>query len=91
MKQLFYSIEVRDKEGKLYKTSKGQKVKGFKFEEATNEEFIELTCIQTFLDYQAICKEGSQIDITVSCFNSFSMTYSVLYSFYGAENKFIKH
>ena len=32
MKQLFYSIEVRDKEGKLYKTESGGKVHHFKFE-----------------------------------------------------------
>ena len=93
MKQLFYSIEVRDKEGKLYTTkSSGRKIKGFKFEDKEQDEnLIHFICKETFEEYQAICKEGSQINITVSYFNSFSSSYSLLYSFYGAENKFIKH
>lgn len=92
MKQLFYSIEVRDKEGKLYKTESGAKVLNFKFEDnKTDVEIVEAICRKEFDNYQAICKEGSQIDITVSYFNSFSKTYSVLYSFYGENKRFIKH
>ncbi len=93
MKQLFYSIEVRDKEGKLYKNSNGNIVTNtFKFEDTEQDEnLVHLICKHTFENYQAICKEGSQINITVSYFNSFSSSYSLLYSFYGAENKFVKH
>lgn len=92
MKQLFYSIEVRDKEGKRYKDSEGHSIQDFKFEEQERDEtLVSIICTHTFEKYQAICKEGSQINITVSYFNSFSSSYSLLYSFYGAENKFIKH
>ena len=92
MKQLFYSIEVRDKEGKLYKNSNGNNICSFDFEsEDKNESSVKSICERAFRNYQAICKEGSQINITVSYFNSFSNSYSLLYSFYGAENKFIKH
>ena len=93
MKKLHYTVEVRDKEGKLYTTkSSERKIKGFKFEDKEQDEnLVHFICKETFEAYQAICKEGSQINITVSYFNSFSSSYSLLYSFYGAENKFIKH
>lgn len=92
MKTLFYSIEIRDKEGKRYKDKRGYTVQDFKFEDTEQDEnLVHLICKHAFENYQAICKEGSQINITVSYFNSFSSSYSLLYSFYGAENKFIKH
>lgn len=92
MKQLFYSIEVRDKEGKLYKTESGGKVHHFKFELVGNEEnIIKAVCKETFEEYQAICKEGSQINIDVRYHNVFTKTYPLLYSFYGENQKFIKH
>jgi len=92
MKQLFYSIEVRDKEGKLYKNSKYLKVLSFEFEDTEQDEnLVNLICQHTFADYQAICKEGSQINITVRYFNNFTRNYPLLYSFYGENKKFIKH
>ena len=42
-------------------------------------------------DFKAICKEGSKIDIEVRSYNKFSQSYMLLFSFYGAENRFIKH
>ena len=93
MKQLFYSIEVRDKEGKLYTTkSSGRKIKGFKFEDKEQDEnLIHFICKETFEEYQAICKEGSQINIDVRYHNVFTKTYPLLYSFYGENQKFVKH
>ena len=92
MKQLFYSIEVRDKEGKLYKTESGAKIIDFKFEDnRTDVEIVEAVCRKEFDNYLAVCKEGSQINIEVRYHNVFTKTYPLLYSFYGAENKFIKH
>ncbi len=92
MKKLFYSIEVRNKDSKPYKTSTGQKVIDFTFEDdISNEPFVEVICRNEFAKYQAVCKEGSLIDIEVRLIDEISNTYSVLYSFYGAENKFVKH
>lgn len=93
MKTLRYNIEIRDKDDKLYLTSTGAKVRNAFFFEETNsdETLIHLTCIHTFESYKAICKEGSEINIEVSYHDSISNTSPVLYSFYGAENKFIKH
>ena len=91
MSTLYYSVTVRDKDGKLYKNNVGQKVLDFRFEDNTHEDFVELVCRQTYLDYKAICKEGSIIDIEVRSFNTSTKTYSLLYSFYGAENRFIRY
>jgi len=87
-----YEIEIRDKNGKLYFTSKGNKVIEFFFEdEETDENLIHLICQHTFLNYEAVCKEGSTVDIEVRYFDEISKTYSTLYSYYGAEKRFIKH
>jgi len=88
-----YNITVRDKDGKLYTNSNGNKVTNyFGFEDSTEDEnLVHLICIHTADSYKAICKEGSKIDIKVSYFSEISNSYSVLYSFYGVENKFIKH
>lgn len=92
MKKLHFSVIIRDKEGKLYKNSRGLNVTSFHFEEDERDaDRVERKCKSEFLDYQAICKEGSQIDIEVRYFNELSRTYPLLYSFYGAENKLIKH
>lgn len=92
MKKLYYTVEVRDKEGKLYKDSRGFKVTGFNFQDDEQDEnLIHLICQHTFRDYQAVCKEDSGINIDVRYFHEITKTYPLLYSFYGAENKFIKH
>lgn len=89
-----YNVELRDKDGKLYIGSKGNKLTSntFRFTDNTdNENLIELICRDTFDNYKAICKEGTNINIDVMVFNTISNTFMLLYSFYGAENKFIKH
>ena len=92
MKQLFYSIEVRDKEGKLYTNSLGNKVIPFRLEDKEVEcNKVQSICEELYSDYQAVCKEGSQINIDVRYHNVFTKTYSLLYSFYGENQKFIKH
>ncbi len=92
MKKLHYCITVRDKNGKLYETDKGYGVQDFRFEDKeTDEKFVRLICLDTFENYKAICKEGSDIEIEVRYFNEIANTYAVLYTFYGATNKFIKH
>jgi len=92
MKKLHYRIEIRDCNGKPYKTDKGSKILSFDFTgEEEDETIIHLICQRTFEDYKAVCKENSQINIEVTYFNDISKTFCCLYSFYGGENKFIKH
>jgi len=92
MRKLFYEIEVRDRYGYLYKKEDGHKVTSFKFEEKEQDEnLIHLVCQHQYNKYKAVCKEGSLIEITVRYHNTLVGVYSLLYSFYGAENKFIKH
>jgi len=89
-----YNIELRDKDGKFYLDSKGNKLtlNTFRFVDHTNNEnLIELICRDTFDNYKAICKEGTDINIEIRVFNKISNSFMLLYSFYGAENKFIKH
>jgi hypothetical protein len=92
MSKLHYTVEVRDKDFKLYKTESGSKVFPFTFEDnRTDVEIVEAICRKEFDSYKAVCKEGSEINIEVRYFNDDTKTYPLLYSFYGAENKFIKH
>lgn len=92
MKKLHYTVEVRDKDFKLYKDSRGLNVMGFTFEEEEQDEnLVHLICQYNFKKYQAVCKEGSDINIEVRYFNEITKTYPLLYSFYGGENKFIEH
>lgn len=93
MKKLHYTVEVRDKDFKFYRTENtGRKVIKFEFEDTEQDEnLVNLICQHTFRDYQAVCKEGSDINIEVRYFNESTKTYPLLYSFYGEENKFIKH
>lgn len=89
---LKYDIEITDSKGKLYKTCKGKSATKFTFtDDSENEDVINLICQYTYDDYKAVCKKGSQINIEVKSFNTISNTFMVLYSFYGDENKFVKH
>lgn len=89
----YYNIELRDKHGNLYVNESGSKLASntFQFTDKTQESFIELVCQRTAENYKTVCKEGTEVNIEVLTFDSISYTYSVAYSFYGAENKFIKH
>jgi len=92
MEKLFYSVELRDKDGKLYKNSKGFNVQPFKFEDTEKDEnFVHLICQHTFADYKAVCKEGTDVNIEVRTYSDLTKTYPIAYSFYSAENKFVKH
>lgn len=88
---MLYTIEVRDKNNKLYKDKNGKRVIKFSFEDSeTNESLIHLICEDTFNKYNALT--GSKnIYINVSELSNLTGTYSSRYSFYGAEKRFVKH
>jgi hypothetical protein len=84
----YYSIEIRNKNSKLYKTEDGKKVISFNFtDENDKKETILFICKIEYQKYKAICKKGSVITIEVSYLDNISGTYSTLYSFDGKEFK----
>ena len=92
MERLYYVVLITDSEGRHYKRSDNSKVTRINFDEVERTETVVKTiCEQTYLDYQAICKEGSKINISVLVKNDISKTFTPVYSFYGQEDKFIKH
>lgn len=93
MKTLYYyDIELRDKDGKLYESSRGKITsRTFQFTDETQEEFIHLVCQRTAENYKAVCKEGTDVNIEVRTYSDLTKTYPIVYSFYGAENKFVKY
>lgn len=95
MKRLFYyEVELRDNKGKLYVNPLNQNKitsRAFQFTDETQEGFVHLVCQNTYENYKAVCKEGTKINIEVRTFNSLTKTYPVAYSFYGNEQKFVKH
>lgn len=89
-----YKIDLRDKNGKLYRDTNGIIVTGndLNFERnVKKEKAIQDICADTAFIYEAIAKEGTDITIEVSHLNEISQTYMVLYSYYHTERKFVKH
>lgn len=89
--KLIYSVEVRDKNDKLFINSAGNKVRPFKFEdEEQDENFVALICYDTFTQYKAI-SGSDNINISVQVRNSLTGSYMTLYSYDGRTGKFTKH
>jgi hypothetical protein len=93
MRKLFIDVQIRDAKGKLYKDRDGNPIARIAKLEINNngEEMIKSFCQQTSKNFEAISKEGSKVHIDVMYYDSISDTYPIIYSFYGAENKFVKH
>jgi len=89
----YYDIELRDKDDKLYVNPRGNNMvsRTFQFTDDTQEEFIHLVCQRTAENYKTVCKEGTEVNIEVRTLDKISNTYPTAYSFYSAENRFVKH
>ena len=92
-KELILTVEVRDKDGKLYKDMNGNNITSVCDVEGSNfgEELTQFACENIVEKFEAFCKEGSKINIEVRYFDSITKTYPLLYSYYGAEKRFIKY
>lgn len=94
MKKIVFYVNVRDKEGNRYKDSEDNKILEFKFceefNDGVNDSFFERECRRYHRRFKAISPE-SDISIDVRDYNSLTQTWPSLYSFYGAENRFVKH
>lgn len=91
---LYYDIELRDKDGNLYRTTTGRKLTmgSFKFTDSNdNESIVFLICKNTAENYEAVCKEGTEVNIDVRTYNGITKTYPIAYSYYGKEKRFVKH
>jgi len=88
--KFYFTIEVRDENGKLLLDSEGNKQISLDYEVAMLESNMEneltrlANKLKTFMP-------NRQISIEVSVFNSISRTYMTMYSYYVNENRFIKH
>lgn len=93
MRKLYLDVQVRDSLGKLYKNKDGNNVAKLAQLQCSDygDDITQLTCENISKNFEAVCKEGSQIYIDVMYHDSISDTYPIIYSFYGAENKFVKH
>ena len=88
--KFYFTIEVRDENGKLLLDSEGNKQISLDYEVAMLESNMEneltrlANKLKTFMP-------NREIEINVSVFNSISRTYMTMYSYYVNENRFIKH
>jgi hypothetical protein len=88
--KFYFTIEVRDKNGKLLLDSEGNKQISLDYEVAMLKSNMEneltrlANKLKTFMP-------NREIEIDVSVFNSISRTYMTMYSYYVNENRFIKH
>jgi len=94
MRKILFYVDVLDKEGNRYRDSEFKKVLEFEFREEFNDgagdDTFERECRRYYRRFKAISPE-SNISVEVRDYNSFTQTWPLLYSFYGAENRFVKH
>ena len=92
-KELIITVEVRDKDGKLYKDVGDNPI--VNVFQATCKDYGEgltqIACEHLVKKFEAVCKEGSKINIEIRYLDEVTNTYPLLYSYYGAEKRFIKH
>lgn len=93
MDKIYFAVEVRDAEGNLYLDEDGSRLTSIEMFETGDYGFdiMGIACEGIVKKFKAICKEGSKINIHISYKDSISSTYTTLYSYYGAEKRFIKH
>jgi hypothetical protein len=93
MKKLGFRVEIRDKDGNLYKDSEGNSITSVCDLDVADygEDLTQFFCENIVKKFEAFCKEGSKINIEVSYFDEISGGYPSLYSYYGAEKRFVKH
>ena len=82
------------KEYNLYKSKKGSPISkhNFSFEDDEREEnLIHFICQSEAEHYEIVCKEGTDITVEVSDYDSIYDIWMVLYSYYYSEKRFVKH
>jgi len=85
-------IKVRDKNGKIFRNEKGVKATSIDVE-ATVYTWVNLEWILKNLcrNIKTISPKGSDVNLSANIYNSISQTWMNMASYYGNENRFIKH
>jgi len=88
-----YEIEVRIRKssGMIPRDSDGNNIPSIKFTKTINPLFLDTMLKRIFKDFQAITPEGAYIDIEAYLPNSISGTWMNMASFYGSNQRFVKH
>jgi hypothetical protein len=88
-----YQVEVRirKKGGLTPIDSDGNKVTDIKLEKTINPLFLDTMLKRIHKDFEAITSEGSDINIEAYLPNSISNTWMNMASYYGSEERFVKH
>ena len=84
------TVEVKDSNGNVFINEKGNKVHDFQFELSFSKDNAE-RFIRDLANRLKVFMPTNQIDISARWFSNISETYMLMYSFYGDEDRFIKH
>lgn len=85
------NVEIRDKNHKMFQYPTGGGVGDLKFLwEVRDEKHLE-HLMQDMHKKLSIIMPENKINIEALVFNSISDTYMVMYSYYGSEQRFVKH
>jgi hypothetical protein len=84
------NVEVRDINGKIIQDFEGNNRPSFSFDLTTDPIHMESHLTQLTITLKAYMPDR-KINISASVLNTISNTYMVMYSYYGSENRFIKH
>lgn len=88
--QLHIRIEVRNNDGTIIRDSNGSKQTDLSYNTGIDERQIEHE-VRYIHNTLKAWMPTNKIDIEVSQLNEDTRTYNLLYSFYGNENRFVKH
>lgn len=86
------SLQVRDKDNKIFETENGIKVTEINFEKTVHTwEQLEYQMKILNKSFNAITPKDSKINLFANVFNSISNTFMCMASYYGSEERFVKH
>lgn len=89
--KLTASVEVRNKDNKLYENEGGKIVNIAEFNiHFVNKQDIERICRGKAKQFETICKEGTIVNIEVRVYNDLTDTFPKLFSYYGKEDRFVE-
>ena len=84
-------VNIRNEYGYIPKDEFGNPVPSIKFEKTVNPLFLDTMLKRIYKDFEAITSEGSDINIEAYLPNSISNTWMNMASYYGSEERFVKH
>lgn len=84
------TVEVKDSNGNVFKDKEGNKVHDISFELSFSKDNAE-RILTDLANKMKLFMPTNQIEISARWFSDMSETYMLMYSFYGNENRFVKH